>query len=114
VHGQRISPERLVALCSSNPARIMGLYPRKGLLAPGSDADVVLVDPEGERTLGLNGSHMRAGWHPYEGYRVRGIPVLTMLRGEIIMKDNEFCGREGQGCYQMRQFDTALRQRIAL
>ena len=114
VHRNRISVERLVALCSANPARLFGLYPRKGLLAAGADADLVLVDPEGERTLGLANSHMRAGWHPYEGHKVRGIPVLTMLRGEIIMKDNEFCGEEGKGCFQVRCFDPALRRRAAV
>jgi hypothetical protein len=57
---------------------------------------------------------MRAGWHPYEGLKVRGAPVLTMLRGRTIVKDNQFCGEEGAGCYQMRCFDPALRQRAAL
>ena len=110
----RISMERLVALCSTNPARLMGLFPRKGLLAAGADADLVLFDPGSERNLGLANSHMRAGWHPYEGLRVRGAPVLTMLRGRVVMKDNRFCGEEGQGRYQKRCFDPALRKRAAL
>lgn len=111
---ERISVERLVALCSTNPARLMGLFPRKGLLGAGADADLVLFDPRAERTLGLADSHMCAGWHPYEGFRVRGAPVLTMLRGRVIVKDNQFCGEEGQGRYQMRCFDAALRSRAAL
>lgn len=105
----RISAERLVALLSTNPARLFGLYPRKGLIAPGSDADLVLLDPDGERVLGLEGSHMQAGWHPFEGWLVRGLPVMTMLRGEVIMQENVFCGAEGMGCFVQRYFDPALR-----
>lgn len=114
VHRGRLSEERLVALCSTNPARLFGLFPRKGIVAPGADADLVLVDPQGERTLSLEDSHMQAGWHPFEGRRVRGVPVLTMLRGQVVMKDNEFCGERGLGCYRPRRFDPALRNRIAL
>ncbi|MFW5942332.1 MAG: dihydropyrimidinase [Chloroflexota bacterium] len=114
VHKERITVERLVALCSTNPARLFGLYPRKGLIAPGSDADLVLVDPQVERTLGLEGSYMKAGWHPFEGWRVRGAPVLTMLRGRVIMKEDEFCGEAGLGHFVERRFDGRLRRRAVL
>lgn len=114
VHQQRLTLERLVALCSTNPARLFGLFPRKGIVAAGSDADLVLVDPQGERTLGLEGSHMQAGWHPYEGRAVRGVPVMTMSRGRVVVKENEFCGEQGWGRYTERRFDPALRQRAAL
>jgi dihydropyrimidinase len=110
----RITLERLVAVCSANPARLLGMYPRKGLIAPGSDADVVLFDPNARRTLSLKDSHMQAGWHPYEGRPVQGLPVLTIARGQVIMKDNEFCGQRGTGQFIRRRFDPALRRHAVL
>ena len=114
VHKGRITAERLVAVCSTNPARLLGMYPRKGVIAPGSDADLVLVDPNGERTMGLDNSHMKAGWHPFEGWHVRGIPVITIAQGQVIMKDNEFYGQEGTGRFIHRRFDPALRWNATL
>lgn len=110
----RISAERLVALCSTNPARLLGMYPHKGIIAPGADADLVLFDPNGERTLGLASSHMKAGWHPFEGWQVQGVPVMTIAQGQIMIKDNQFCGPEGTGRFIRRQFDPALRSRPVL
>jgi dihydropyrimidinase len=110
----RITLERLVALCSANPARLLGMYPRKGVIAAGSDADLVLFDPNARRTLSLQNSHMRAGWHPYEGRLVQGLPVMTLARGQIVMKDNEFCGRQGTGQFIQRRFDPALRWNAVL
>ena len=110
----RITVERLVGLCSTNPARLLGMYPRKGTIAVGSDADLVLFDPDGERTLSQENSHMQAGWHPFEGWRVRGLPVMTIARGKVIMKDDVFCGPEGSGRFIFRRFDPAFRQGIPL
>ena len=110
----RISLERLIALCSANPARLLGLYPRKGVIAPGADADLVLFDPNGRQTLGVANSHMRAGWHPFEGWQVQGIPACTLLRGQVVIKDNQFCGLEGAGRFVQRRFDPALRRRAVL
>jgi dihydropyrimidinase len=90
------------------------MYPRKGVLAAGSDADLVLFDPNARRTLSLQNSHMRAGWHPYEGRLVQGLPAMTLARGQIIMKDNEFCGRQGTGQFIPRRFDPALRWNAVL
>jgi dihydropyrimidinase len=110
----RITAERLVALCSTNPARLLGMYPRKGVIAPGSDADLVLFDPNAKRTLSLANSHMRAGWHPFAGWQVRGAPVATIAQGQVIMQDNKFCGRAGTGRFIHRRFDPALRWHATL
>ena len=110
----RITLERLVAVCSANPARLLGMYPRKGIIAAGSDADIVLFDPNAKRTLSLKNSHMQAGWHPYEGWQAQGLPVVTLAHGQIIMKDDEFCGRQGAGQFIRRRFDPALRRNAVL
>ncbi len=90
------------------------MYPRKGLIAAGSDADIVLFDPKAKRTLSLKNSHMQAGWHPYEGWQVQGLPVVTLAHGQIIMKENEFCGRQGTGQFIQRRYDPALRRNAVL
>lgn len=110
----RITVERLVAVCSANPARLLGMYPRKGVIAPGADADLVLFDPTAKRTLSLSNSHMQAGWHPYEGWEVQGLPVTTLARGQIIMQDNEFRGKQGTGQFIHRRLDPALRGKALL
>jgi dihydropyrimidinase len=106
----RISVERLAALTSANPARLLGLHPAKGAIAPGADADLVLFDPAAETTLSQASSRMTAGWHPYEGWRVRGSVVSTLARGEVLVKDGRYCGPEGAGRFLKRRFDPALRQ----
>lgn len=110
----KITVERLVALCSTNPARLLGMYPRKGVIAPGADADLVLFDPKAKRTLSLSNSHMQAGWHPYEGWEVQGLPVATLARGRIIMQDNEFRGEQGTGQFIHRRLDPTLRGKALL
>ena len=114
VHQGRITAERLVALCSTNPARLLGMYPRKGTIAVGSDADLILFDPDSEQTLSQENSHMQAGWHPFEGWRVRGRPVMTIAQGRVIMKDDAFCGREGSGRFVHRSLDPSIRQGVPL
>ncbi|MCL5039062.1 MAG: dihydropyrimidinase [Firmicutes bacterium] len=94
---ERFGLERLVELLSTNPARIFGLYPRKGALLPGSDADLVLFDPEREVTLTASALHSAAGYTPYEGFRVRGYPVMTILRGQLISQEGSFVGEDGAG-----------------
>ena len=98
----RISMADLVRVTSTNPARVFGLEPRKGSLNPGSDADVVVLDPATRWTLSASRLHMGADWSPYEGWEVQGAPVVTMLRGEVIAERGEFCGRSGQGRFLSR------------
>ncbi len=93
---------RLVALLSTNPARLWGLWPRKGALLPGSDADVVVYDPEPDMTILSERLHHVADYTPYEGFRGLGRVKATISRGQIIYREGEFTGRKGRGRYLAR------------
>lgn len=96
---ERIGVARLMALLSENPARLFGLYPRKGALLPGSDADVVIYDPEPESVIQAHNMHYLAGYSPYEGMRVSGEVRTVISRGEIIVDRGEFMGQPGRGVF---------------
>ncbi|NQU08241.1 MAG: amidohydrolase family protein, partial [Candidatus Abyssubacteria bacterium] len=93
----RISLEQLVKLCCENPARIFGLYPRKGTLQVGSDADVVIVDPEKEQTIDVEKMHDVYSYCAYDGWKVKGWPVLTMVRGRVVAENGSITGESGYG-----------------
>ena len=99
----RIDLNRFVALTSTNHAKTYGLYPRKGTIAIGSDADIVIWDPE--RTLAITHDLLKDGsdYTPYEGLEVTGWPVLTMVRGRAVMRDGELVGTKGHGAYLTRE-----------
>lgn len=99
---KRITQNRFVELVSTGPARIHGLCPRKGVLAPGADADIVLWDPNREVSLDAKALHMRVDYSPYEGMRVRGGPAKVFSRGECIVDGDEFIGRPGRGLFLKR------------
>jgi len=103
VRAGRIDARRFVELTSAGPARIFGLWPRKGTIAVGSDADLVLWDPERETRLAAETLHMRVDYSPYEGRTVRGGPVVVMSRGEVIVDRGEWKGRPGRGQFLKRQ-----------
>lgn len=86
VHKNRISLERLVELCCEHPARIFGLYPKKGSISVGADADLVLVNLDRQMKVQRDMIYSSAGWSIWEGKELRGWPVLTMLRGQVIME----------------------------
>ena len=88
----RITINRLVELLSAHPARLFGLYPRKGTIAPGSDADIVLYDPEPRRRITSDDLHMGLDYTIYEGWTVTGAPVMTIVRGEIAVERGEHVG----------------------
>jgi len=96
---RRISLEQLVQLASVGPARALGIYPRKGAIAVGSDADLVFIDLAGEWTITADALHMHTDFNPYEGLQIVGRPVMTLSRGRIVFADNEFCGEAGWGRY---------------
>jgi len=98
----RISPMRFVELIATAPARMFGLAPRKGTLAPGSDADIVIFDPNAERTLSASTHHMRVDYSCYEGLRVRGNPEMVMQRGHVLVSGGLFHGRQGAGQFLER------------
>ena len=102
VDAGRIAWTDLVRLLSENPARIYGLWPRKGALQPGADADLVLYDPAVSSTLSADALHTIAGYTPYEGMRVKGRVVTTIRRGEILVHEGEFLSKEGRGVFLPR------------
>ena len=103
VRAGRITPNQFVALTSTNPAKIFGLYPRKGALLPGSDADIVVWDPERKLTYGVAQVHHRTDYNLYEGWELVGFPEKVFLRGELIVDGKRWLGRAGQGKFLYRQ-----------
>jgi dihydroorotase (multifunctional complex type) len=99
VHNGNLTLERAVELFSVGPAKLVGVYPQKGVLLPGSDADLVLVDFDRETTLTDEGLYTKVGWTPYVGWKVKGYVELTMLRGAVICRDREVIGAPGYGQY---------------
>ncbi len=93
----RISWEQFVAVTSTNPAKLFGLYPRKGSLAVGSDADLVLWDPTETRTIDGNSMHSRSDFSPYDGFRVTGWPAVTLLRGKVATRGRDVVSDPGRG-----------------
>jgi dihydropyrimidinase len=108
VNTGRISPNRFVELTATNPARIFGLYPKKGTLAEGSDADIALWDPEKELDYGLAWAHHRTDYNLYEGWKLRGYPVKVFLRGTLIVDDQNWLGKAGGGRFVHRQAGEIL------
>lgn len=102
VGGGRFGIERMVELICTNPAKIFGLYPRKGVIALGSDADLVLFDPDAEVTVRSRQMHSRADYDPFEGKKVRGWPVATVRRGQVIAKDRTVTAEPGSGNFLSR------------
>ena len=98
----RISPNRFVEITSTAPAKIFGLYPRKGTVAPGADADLIVWDPEHEHVLSVETLHMRVDYSPFEGKRVKGFATHVFSRGDLIVEEGKFHGRAGRGRFVKR------------
>ncbi len=99
VNGGRITLPQLVARLCENPAKIFGLYPRKGVLRPGSDADIVILNPNRKYTITDSHPDLKVDFSLYAGRRGRGAPVLTMQRGAVLFENDEIKGRPGHGIY---------------
>jgi dihydropyrimidinase len=97
VNKHRISLERLVDALCTKPAKIYGIYPMKGVIQLGSDADIVLIDMKKEFKIKADRLHHKADWTPYEGIKVKGFPILTMVKGEVLMKDGDVWDKPGHG-----------------
>ena len=102
VIGGRISRERWVEIIATAPARLFGMYPRKGAIAIGSDADLVIYDPNRKRTISARTHHMDVDYSCYEGREVRGASDVVLSRGTVIVRDGEFTGRKGHGRFIKR------------
>ena len=93
----KLSVSRFVDVTSTSAARLFGLYPRKGTIAPGSDADLVVWDPNERRTVDGTTMHSRAGYSPYDGWEVTGWPAMTISRGEVVARGTDVIGAPGRG-----------------
>ena len=93
----KITLNKFVEVCCTNPAKIFGLYPKKGSIQVRCDGDIVIIDPYIEKTLTCDDLHSNVDYTAYEGINIKGYPIYTILRGEIIVKDNKFIGKNGYG-----------------
>ncbi|MFQ5684178.1 MAG: dihydroorotase family protein [Candidatus Binatia bacterium] len=97
VNAGKLSLDRVVRLTSYNPARIFGVYPRKGVIQVGSDADLVIVDLHKEETILNETTYTRVGWTPYHGQKIKGAPICTLVRGKVVMENGKVSGKPGDG-----------------
>ena len=102
VNEGRFSLNRMVQLLSTNPARLLGLYPKKGSISVGADADLVIFDPEKELEITAEAMHSRSDFTIYEGFQVGGAPETVLVRGEIVIADGELQVEPGHGRYVAR------------
>ena len=102
VNSGKLSLNRFVEIASTAPARIFGMYPQKGEIAPGSDADLVIWDPNAAYTIGAKTHHMRVDYSMFEGFECRGNARTVLSRGEVIVDGNRFLGKPGRGRYLKR------------
>jgi len=107
VRSGRISLRRFIALTSANPARLFGLYPRKGTIAVGSDADLVVLDPELRRTIDGRSMRSNADYSVYDGREVHGWPRFTVSRGDVVLEDGQVVAEPGRGQWLRRDHTTA-------
>jgi len=103
-----IDAHRFVEITSANPARMFGLWPKKGTVAVGSDGDLVVWDPEKEVVLSAKTHHMRVDYNPYEGRTVKGAPAYVLSRGEVLVDHGQFISRPGRGQFVRRQSGRPL------
>ena len=99
VNSGMLTPSEFVKVSSTNAAQIFNMYPRKGLIAAGSDADIVLWDPQGTRTISATTQFAKGGFNVFEGRTVRGIPRTTIAAGKVVFHQGELTAVEGAGRY---------------
>ena len=107
VRSGKISLNRWVQLNSAAPAKLFGLFGKKGTLAPGADADVVVWDPEKRHTISAKTQHTRADYSPYEGREVVGAPAMVISRGKAVVENGAFVGKKGDGKFLKRGLTLA-------
>ena len=113
VRGGRISLNRWIELCCTNPAKLFGIYPQKGVIAPGSDADIVVWDPQATHTISAKTHHQQTDYNLYEGMKVTGMPAVVLSRGSIVVEDGRWLGAAGAGRFLRRQRFEGLGARVA-
>jgi dihydropyrimidinase len=102
VAGGKISLNRFVELTSTSAAKLFGLFPRKGTIAVGSDADIVIFDPNEEMTISAATHHMNVDYSAYEGMKVKGVSRTVLSRGRVVIDDGKYCGKPGDGQFLKR------------
>jgi len=102
VAGGRFDVNRWVEVCSTSPAKIFGMFPKKGTIAPGSDADIVVFNPDAEQVISAKTHHMNVDYNCYEGRKVKGVSEIVLSRGEVLVENGAFHGRPGRGAYVKR------------
>ena len=108
MHGGRFSINRFVQLVSTAPAKLFGLYPRKGTVAVGSDADLVLWDANKEETISAKSHHMRVDYSMFEGIKIKGAPRQVLIGGRVVIDNGKFVGKPGSGRFLKRQTYSGL------
>jgi dihydropyrimidinase len=98
----RISLNQFVDITSTRAAKLFGLFPKKGTISVGADADIVIFDPQVERVISAETHHMAVDYNPFEGMKVTGEPVSVLSRGEFVVRDKQFVGKPGSGQYLKR------------
>jgi dihydropyrimidinase len=115
VRAGRITLNRMVELLATNPAKLFGLYPRKGTVAVGSDADIVVFDPERRQTISASSHHSKSDYNLYEGTEVTGAPEIVMLRGQVLVENDELVAQPGTGQFVARaKFGHELKREAAV
>ena len=114
VSQQGMSLQRFAAITSTNAAKILGLYPQKGAIAPGSDADLVLIDPQLRKTISLTDLHADSDYSIWEGFACQGYPMMTILRGKVIVEDGKLLGNSADGRWLKRKVSPDVLARPAV
>jgi dihydropyrimidinase len=109
----RLTPEEFVAVTSTNIAKVLNCYPRKGAILPGADADIVVWDPEKEKTIAAARQVSAIDYNVFEGHRVKGLPRFTLTRGHVAVHDGELRSREGHGEFVKRAGNTATNRALS-
>ncbi|MCB1313426.1 MAG: amidohydrolase family protein, partial [Sedimentitalea sp.] len=109
----RLTPNEFVAVTSTNIAKILNCYPKKGAILVGSDADIVVWDPEKEKTIQAKTQQSAIDYNVFEGKQVKGLPRFTLTRGQVAVQDGEIRTREGHGKFVRREPNTTVNRALS-